>query len=237
MGLENSPVGGGFFVVDIMLDSFFFLDILIRCNTAFLDEVTELFILDRRRIIREYAKFWLWVDLLSCVPFDTIASGPSGVTGAYATLRLVRILRLSRLVKIVRMLKLKRMKKIFENMNVSPSLIALGSLMFNLTFLAHFIACFWFYMSTEDVTGVTPPDTFADANGDWTQLDDQRMVTWVTVGNLQYATELDQYVAAIYWVITTMLSVGYGKYPEPTTQKEFFVFLQCLWAALCLVRL
>jgi CRP-like cAMP-binding protein len=221
---KESPVGGAFYIVDWMIDGWFMLDIMVTCNTAVLDESTELFILDRKKIFNIYSQFWLWIDVMSCIPFDTIATGAGGVTGAYATLRLVRVLRLARLLKIVRMFKLKRLRKTIENMNVSPSLIAMFSLVFQITFLSHFIACFWFYLSTEDVTGVAPPD-ISYADSPWYDLPDQRQVTWVTVGNLQYSSELDQYVAAIYWVITTMLSVGYGEISGTNdTERIFCIF-------------
>ena len=221
----QNPIGGAWFISDMILDCTFFIDLLLRCNTAIVDDFTEQLVLDRRRIIREYASFWLWVDLVSCIPFDLIATVAGGVTGAYATLKLVRVLRLTRLFKIVRMLKLKRLRKLIEAFTEwSPGLVSMMSLTFQLTFIAHFIACFWFYLSTEDVTGVEPPGIeYADTP--WYELPDQRQVTWVTVGNLQHATELDQYCASFYWVVTTMLSVGYGEISGTNdTERIYCIF-------------
>lgn len=197
-----------YFWADVVMDTLFLVDIAIRFNTAYQDEKSEMLVLDREKIAKNYLKLWFWIDLASSFPFGIIADAIGN--DSLLSLRFIRIVRLSRLFKLVRLAKLKRLQKQFEELDLSPNLVNMFSLIFQITFVAHVMACFWFYLSTKDVTGVEGPSIeYEDA--DWSELPQQAQVTWVTSNNLQHSPVLDQYCASFYWVITTMLSIGYGE--------------------------
>ena len=63
--------------------------------------------------------------------------------------KLIRILRLVRLLKLARLLKLgKFIHSVEEILGLSPAAFKLMKLVFNVTFIAHLLACFWYYVST-----------------------------------------------------------------------------------------
>lgn len=219
------------FVTDIVIDSMFLIDVALRFNTAYIDPTTEMLVLSRQKIAEAYFQFWFWVDLASSIPFDLLATGQTpwdtlddDSESNLNSVRLIRIVRLVRLFKIVRMLKLRRLRKHIESLNISPGFVKIMSLTFQVSFIAHLIACFWHYLTTVDVTGVLPPGIeFAETP--WYELKDQATITWLTVNNLQHSTELDKYIASFYWVVTTMLSIGYGDIAATNdTERIYSIF-------------
>ena len=98
--------------VDFFIDFLFFVDILLNTCTAYYDDDYEM-VLDRRQIFRHYARFWLWVDLLACFPFElplvilesagvfTDSSFPTGVFGMFKLPRLLRLLRVFKKLDVV----------------------------------------------------------------------------------------------------------------------------------------
>lgn len=110
------------------------------------------------------------------------------------TLRMVKVFRLMRLLKLVRLLKLSKMGKRFDDLQLNPAMMSVLTLIMQLLLVAHFVACFWHYMTTPDVVGM----------GNFGKI------SWVSNIGMQNAPLFDRYVAAFYWCITTMISVGYG---------------------------
>ena len=132
------------FVSDLVIDFLFLVDVVLRFNTVFIDPGTELYVLDRRKIAKAYFQMWFWIDFGSSIPFDLIVTGTTpwdvvDTSQSLGSVRLVRILRLVRLLKIVRMLKLKRMKKQVEFFNISPGVVNMIGLAFQVTFVAELL--------------------------------------------------------------------------------------------------
>ena len=68
-GEIKEPVGWVF--VSKVIDTMFFIDILVIFNSAFYD--SEFHIVEKRKIIgKEYLKSWFLVDLLAIIPFEDI---------------------------------------------------------------------------------------------------------------------------------------------------------------------
>ena len=55
--------------VDFFIDFLFFVDILLNTCTAYYDDDYEM-VLDRKQILRHYARCWLWIDVLAFFPFE-----------------------------------------------------------------------------------------------------------------------------------------------------------------------
>ena len=183
-------------VVDAFIDGMFFLDICLNFNTAYFDVRHECYIYSRPMIASHYLEFWFWVDLVSTIPFDDLVSLIGGVRKHLEAIRAIRILRLGRLFKLHRLMKLS--EYIEEKMGISSSQINLVMLMLQIFFVAHVFACFWHLLG---------------------QPSDSTSRTWLTEGNFDTTSLVDQYIAALYFTIVTMLTVGYGDV-HPTNPSE-----------------
>jgi len=165
--------GSGADLFDWFCDIMFFFDMCVNANTAYQDP-NGFSIRDRKTILNKYLKSWFPIDFASTVPIDRIAEAIMGAGGDLRSLKMVRILRLIRLLKLLRLLKLD---KVLNKLDVNPVFMKLAKLVLFMFFLAHFFACFWFFISfhLEDV-GLPI---------------DQRTETWLT-HYLKQADEIQQ---------------------------------------------
>lgn len=122
--------------VDFFVDFLFLIDIFLNMCTAYYDEDYEM-VLDRRQIIRHYARFWLWIDVLAFFPFEVpflilessgVITDQSVPTGVFGMLKLPRLFRLLR---------------VFKKLDVVAAANALRIVALLVTFclIAHWFAC------------------------------------------------------------------------------------------------
>ena len=71
---DNDPLGWkiAYSIVDVS----FLVDIILTFFTSFTDSY-NLEVTDHKRIMKNYIKFWFWIDVLSIIPFDYMLSGDS----------------------------------------------------------------------------------------------------------------------------------------------------------------
>lgn len=70
LGFSYDAVGG-WFVLELVIDGFFFLDILISFRTAYVND-EKILIHDAKVIRRKYVRGWFLPDVISTIPFDDI---------------------------------------------------------------------------------------------------------------------------------------------------------------------
>lgn len=58
-------------IIDILIDSIFFLDIIINFFSSYITEEGET-IADLKTIAKNYLKSWFFLDLVACIPFNLI---------------------------------------------------------------------------------------------------------------------------------------------------------------------
>jgi uncharacterized protein YaiE (UPF0345 family) len=210
--LSLQPANTDFDAMDYAVDILFFIDILFTFNVPFFDKANSRMVIDRREIARSYFKCWFWLDLVSTVPFDLLLLAIEGQSNSQnlSSIKLIRVLRLARLSKLNRMTKTVAFKDFLDSLSISSSILGVTALMLRIFLLAHVIACFWFYITTNDVTGVIQPTDPALPYA---------IRTWVTEFGFQYSDISTQYIASLYWSFQTLLSIGYGDI-HPTNTRE-----------------
>jgi len=188
----------GWWYWELLVDCGFGLDILVNCFSAYVNADGET-VDDRRRILMNYIKTWLVVDIIAVIPFDLFNNDQdSGQTQSdYGNLiRLVRLPRLYRLVRITRVLKAfsdvnqsECAEKLQEIIRIKHSIMRLLSSFLTVMVCLHIMACFWYFAA---------------------KLNDFGPNTWIYRNGLLDAEEGKLYTASLYWALTTLATVGYG---------------------------
>jgi hypothetical protein len=60
--------------IDVVVDIFFFIDIIINFLSAYDDPQTSLPVVKYRKIAKNYLKMWFWIDLITVLPFNLLES-------------------------------------------------------------------------------------------------------------------------------------------------------------------
>ena len=184
------------------------------------------------KVIRlRYLRTWFMPDLLSTVPIDKLAkfiltynnaSSGAGAADDLAALQLIRVLRLARLFKLLRLMKLSnKANSVDMNKYINPAIRRLLTVLGKIMFVAHLLCCMWFGVNScvayKTIVNAKPEDEFY-----------QKEQPWAVCGN---NSTLSQYLASFYWVIATMMAVGYGDvYPAELYEQVFGIFTQVVGA-------
>lgn len=202
------------YYLDSTVNLLFFVDILITLNTAVLLKGT----LETRRylIFLRYLKSWLIPDLVACIPLALIYDNEptyyyasSDISTFLRLFRLPRFYLIFRFTRIVKFLNSQSnwhcLDKVQERLGIRHSVMRMIFFMVTVLLATHFMACMWYFTAT--LEGPNPS-------------------TWATQMRLEDSDVFDQYLASIYWTITTLSTVGYGDI-TPSTSLERIVCI--LW--------
>jgi voltage-gated potassium channel len=186
------PLGSG---LVYFIDVVFGVDILLNFFTTFRRHGEK--ITDPGQTARHYLKTLFFVDLVANVPLDAFFLVGDDVR--VAGVSLVLILRQLRLLRVVRFFIVFRRWQRLSWTNSGYLRIAKYFTIFML--LVHWIACAWFLVP---------------------YLEGFPENCWVVQQGIEHANPITQYIRALYWVIQTMATVGYG---DITPHRDFeYVF-------------
>ena len=184
----------------------FSLDIILNFNTAYYSNGNIVY--NRRRIRSHYFKGWFCFDVVSTLPYGWMNELEEDFSKRNKGIRFLSVIRVIRVFKLQRILK--KFRDYIDYRPILQGIVSVIKLCLIISFAAHWCACGWNFIATE----------IEDA--DWTKLDAPD----------KYDVQ-DRYIAALYFSVTTMMTVGYGDI-TPTTSKErvYVIFIMLIGGGL-----
>lgn len=202
---ELSPL---FNYSQIFVDLIFVVDIILNFFTAYYNLEGEP-IDSLKKIAIKYLKFWFWLDLLSIIPFDIFF--PNVNTKYTSLIRLSRVNRLYKFVRITKLIKSVRVLRtsgfigrVYEALTITPKIEKLIMYFFSVLLFCHFTSCLFYLLST------------------------LHKYNWSLATNLENKTNFEKYAVCFYWVVQTVLTVGYGDIPLQNSTERIFAILLML---------
>lgn len=208
------------FILGLVVDGLFFLDILMTCITAYYNSEYKL-VTSNSSIFLNYFKKWLFLDLIACFPFELIDTNKgsdysSSESGDYSSMaKLVRLPRLYRLFRISRVLKIfknkgksKFLDKIQDFLSIRHSVMRMCESVITITLCLHIATCMWYFTA---------------------KLESFQPDTWVTREGYVDSDSGTLYLTSLYWAITTLCTVGYGDISARTNLEKFLAICWMLF--------
>jgi potassium voltage-gated channel Eag-related subfamily H protein 7 len=172
-----------------------------------------------RSIAAEYLKGWFWLDFLSIIPFEFIFKNlenratAENLTEFNQSIRIVRITKIYKLVRFLRLakmakaFKLKRNFKMKSNLKITSGLMRMGYFLGGLVLMVHIMASIWCAFPQFDKHSWMEGKIqgLADS-GEKISMEDKKRV----------------YIVALYYIVQTVTTVGYGDVNPATTKERIF---------------
>jgi hyperpolarization activated cyclic nucleotide-gated potassium channel 2 len=162
----NIPIVGGWRILEDIITAMFLIDVVINFNTGFYRKGN--LIVSRKKIAINYIKFWFWLDLLASFPYDWIMAAIFGERESsaaeqeqsqdslYKTPQLLRIIKIFRFLRILKLIRICKVNQILMKMedfiisNTFSTTFIIIKLFATIAFIAHWTACWFYYISYED---------------------------------------------------------------------------------------
>eukprot|EP00741_Cyanophora_paradoxa_P006846 tig00001056_g6621.t1 len=212
---EHRPPG--LVAFDVLVDFLFLLDVVSQFFLPFRVPTARNSI-ERRlpRIALAYARTWFLLELVSSIPTDLLTPSMSA-SSSFAlrllkTARILKLARISRIRRIIEQMQRNRsVARLEAALQIYPGTGRLLSLIFWMGLSGHWICCLQFYAAAYD--GSFDPNS------------------WVVQRSLEAAPAGAQYLEALYWVLTTICTIGYGDIVPGTARERVLTLFMFLFGA------
>jgi len=192
----------------IIIDVFFVVDMCLNFHTSFLSSTgTEVF--QWGKVAKQYLKTWFAIDFISCLPLDILVLGfGDAITQSSLTkLDAVKVLKFGKLARTVKLAKFESeiilpsntyLAELLDDMRASSIPIKLATILISAVLLCHWLACGMAMSGTRCFERSLEQDS---------------------------QSGFSLYLAALYWAMTTMTTVGYGDITPTTDWERSFTML------------
>lgn len=202
------PITSYQYIMDIIVDAFFGLDVIMGFFTAYYDFEEQL-ITRLKPIAKNYLLKWFLIDLICGIPFNTMLPGLNHnkkynfiITYISDNSKLVQLLMIVRLLKLFKVFYLNSCIAIIHKFALGIDILANSFRLFIylLLFLlsVHCLSCVFIFLG---------------------QLD---YPNWLSVQGLEFNQPLDIYIASFYYICATVFTIGYGDILSVSIHERFY---------------
>ncbi|KAI5393841.1 hypothetical protein KIW84_060808 [Lathyrus oleraceus] len=184
-------------IVDNVVNVFFLIDIVLTFFVAYVEKMTYLLVVDKRKIAHRYLRSWFFLDVLSTIPYEVFHFLLPPFLRTYGYFNILRLWRLRRASAMFQRLE--------KNKRYNYFFVRCTKLICVTLFATHVAACVFYFLATRP---------------------NHKKVTWLSlVSNGSSLTMFDGYVISVYWSLVTLSSVGYGDFHPINSDEMSFCIL------------
>jgi CRP-like cAMP-binding protein len=214
-------------IFNLMLDLFYIIDVFINFFVPY-ENFEENLIKNYKLIALNYLTTWFIWDVLACLPtgsiigfiyYEMIQTESSNITtikeqkifSLNQVVRFAKFYRLMKLSQFIKVMKIVNEKKVSKftnmdfldkiNMPISNAVKRFLKFIFGFLLITHILACIWIYLGT-----------LGEPN-------------WIFRYGYQDSSDEEMYVSSIYFIMYTILTIGYGDISPVNSIERFFVIL------------
>jgi len=214
---------------EFTIDLIFICDILLSFRTGYFLNLDEPDLVEYHPwlVATNYLQGWFVFDCVSGIPFALIellfASNTSNASAlkSIKTLRIIRFLKLGRLLKLEKIMSnmdrdvVDRIEDFFSDIQ-TRSVIVVAGLALKMGYAVHLLSCMWVLVGRTGSLAEHDNWLVHEMKGEFEASD--------TTGGRHVKSI---YLAAYYYTLTTMTSVGYGDIiTRNNTERAFTIFLE-----------
>ncbi|KAF8114960.1 hypothetical protein N665_0030s0009 [Sinapis alba] len=190
-------------IADNIVDFFFAVDIVLTFFVAYIDRRTQLLVREPKQIAVRYLSTWFLMDVASTIPFNAIGFLITGTCKLNLTCNLLGLLRFWRLRRVIHLFT-----RLEKDIRFCYFWIRCIRLLCVTMFLVHCAGCISYLLADRYPHGKT----------------------WIdAIPGIRDKSLYIKYIAAVYWSITTMTTVGYGDLHASNTIEMGFITFYMLF--------